>query len=494
MFGRIAASPSKSFLAVLVAFVAGAVLHAAAERPWGAVAVIALAASFVAGVVLRRFAVPRLAATVLVAAFAGMARYDLALASLPSPAVLDGSERSFTGILAAEPRHGIDGTVLLMDRVFVSSDGRESLVGARMELRTKLPVDAVPGDRFRWSCRPVPLEGVRSDAAIFLRGIGWRCRPRSLPERVGTAESGSARFAAAAKGRLRGAVGRLVPEPSASLLLGLLVGDRDGLPRDVADAFRRTGTAHVLAVSGYNVSRLVGAFVLLFALGGIVRRRASVGVAAAVIAFAAFAGAEASVVRAAVMGCTGVLATALGRRYHGTNAFMLAAAAMLAFQPLLLRHDAGFRLSFAAVAGLHAFGPPLSRRLKFLPEFAGIRSSCAETLGATLTTLPLVLRDFGILPLFGPLTNVVVAPLVPLAMAAGFATLACSFLTPLAFVPAFAATVTLRLLVAVVTASARLFPVVEARIGTATMALLYAWIFLLWFALHRVDVLCEEKG
>lgn len=493
MSGRVAASPSQSFLAVLVAFVLGIAVHAAFERPWGIAAFAAFGSvALPVAAVTRRS--PRLAALLVVLVCAGIVRYDIALASLPEPVALDGGERTFTGILSSEPRRGIDGTVLLMDRVFVSSDGRESPVGARMEVRTKLPVDAVPGDRFRWSCRPTPLDGVRSDAAIFLRGIGWRCRPRSVPERVDFSGRGLARVAAAAKGKLRDAIGGLVPEPSASLLLGLLVGDRDGLPRDVADAFRRTGTAHVLAVSGYNVSRLVGAFVVLFALGGIARRRASAGIAVGIIAFAAFVGAEASVVRAAVMGCAGVLATALGRRYHGTNAFMLAAAVMLAFQPLLLRHDAGFRLSFAAVAGLHAFGPPLSRRLKFLPEFVGIRSSCAETLGATLMTLPLVLRDFGVLPPFGPLTNVIVAPLVPLAMAAGFVTLACSFLTPLALVPAFVATVLLRLLVAVVTTSARLFPVVEARVGTATMVLLYAWILLLWFALHRLDVLCEEKG
>ncbi len=493
MFGRVAASPSQSFLAVLVAFIVGISAHSLAERPWQAFAFAACSSVALVAAALARGHGPRFAAFLLAAACAGVARYDVALSPLPAPAALGGVERDFTGTLASEPRHGIDGTVLLMDRVFVSTGGA-SPVGARMEVRTKLPVDAAPGDRFRWSCRPSPLEGERSDAAVFLRGIGWRCRSRSVPERVGTTGNGVMRFAVATKGMLRAAIGRLVPEPSASLLLGLLVGDRDGLPRDVADAFRRTGTAHVLAVSGYNVSRLAGAFVILFAVGGIARRRASAGISAAVILFAAFVGAEASVVRAAVMGCAGILATSLGRRYHGTNAFMLAAASMLAFQPLLLRHDAGFRLSFAAVAGLHAFGPPLSRRLRFLPDFAGIRSSFAETIGATLMTVPLVLRDFGILPVFGVLTNVAVAPLVPLAMAAGFVTLALSALTPFALAPAFAATALLRLLVAIVTASARTFPVVEARTGTPTMAILYAWIFLLWFALRRIDALCEEEG
>lgn len=494
MLRPIAASPSKSFLATACAFVAGIAVHAMTERPWGiAVPAFLAAAAIVIAVIAWRSPESRVVFLVLASFCAGVARYDAAVASFPSPAVLDGSERRFSGVLAREPRYGVEGTVLLMDRVFVSSGGGEIPIGMRMEVRTRLPLEAVTGDRFRWSCRPVPLERERSDAAIFLRRVGWRCRPRTVPERVAVADGGPFRVAAAAKARLRSAIGSLVPEPSSSLLLGLLVGDRDGLPWDVTDAFRRTGTAHVLAVSGYNVSRLVGAFVMLFACVGVARRRASAGIAAGVIAFAAFVGAEASVIRAAVMGCAGILATAFGRRYHGMNAFVLAAAAMLAFQPLLLRHDVGFRLSFAAVAGLQAFGPPLSRRLRFLPEPFGIRTSCAETLGATFMTLPIVLRDFGLLPVFGPVINVVVAPLVPLAMAAGFATLLLSAFPPIALIPAFVATEILRLIIALVTASSRAFPVIEARIGPATMILLYAWLLLLWYGLRRGDALCEER-
>jgi competence protein ComEC len=495
MFRRVAASPSKTFLATACAFVAGVALHAVSERQWGAAPFAVASCAALVGVIAT-WRVPHVRLVFLVAAFvcAGVARYDYALAVLPAPAALEGGERQFSGVLAGEARIGAEGTVLLMDRVFVTDDGREKPLGMRMEVRTRLPMDARPGDRFRWACRPEPVDATRYASAVFLRHVGWRCRPHVVPVRDAAEGGGVRRAMASAKARLRATVGELVPEPSSSLLLGLLVGDKDGLPRDTADAFRRTGTAHVLAVSGYNVSRVVGVIVILFACVGLAKRRASAGVAACVIIFAVFVGAEASVTRAAVMGCSGILATSFGRRYHGPNAFMLAASLMLAFQPLLLRHDAGFRLSFAAVAGLQAFGPPLARRFRFVPDVAGIRSSVAETIGATLATMPLVLRDFGILPVLGVLTNVIIAPLVPLAMAAGAVTLVFSPLVPLALLPAYAATALLRLIVAVVSFAERTFPVLDARVGVPGMALLYAWLFLLWYGFRRVDALCEEKA
>jgi competence protein ComEC len=289
------------------------------------------------------------------------------------------------------------------------------------------------------------------------------------------------------KERLRRVAGVLLPEPESSFLLGLLIGERQGIPDNLAEAFRRTGTSHILAVSGYNVSRLVDIFFILFACAAVRRRRAAGLVAVAILGFVAVVGGGASVVRAAVMGCTSLLAAGLGRRYSGLGALLAAAAVMLAANPLILRHDIGFQLSFAAVWGMHALGQPLTRRLVFVPEAFGLRQTMGETLAATLMTTPVVLQAFGRLPLIGPLVNLLVLPLVPWAMfAGGLAVLLGSFHAAAGLPLAFLAGLTLRLIEGIILAASYIAPLnIAVVVGPVAAAALYFWIWLLWFALSR---------
>jgi competence protein ComEC len=141
--------------------------------------------------------------------------------------------------------------------------------------------------------------------------------------------------------------------------------------------------------------------------------------AGSVIGFAALVGGQASVVRAALMGCIGLLAVIVARQSGGGGALWLTAAAMLAWSPLSLKHDVGFQLSFAAVWGLGAFGPKMTEAVGFLPASLGIRQSAAESLAATLATIPVIMFVFGRLPLIGPVVNAVILPLIPLSMLLG---------------------------------------------------------------------------
>ncbi len=101
--------------------------------------------------------------------------------------------------------------------------------------------------------------------------------------------------------RLLSVVYRLYPDPEASLLAGILLGDETGIPRDVAQAFRDTGTAHIIAISGFNITIIAGYFSRLFGrlLG---RWRGALVAGVAIAMYTLLVGAGASVVRAAIMG------------------------------------------------------------------------------------------------------------------------------------------------------------------------------------------------
>jgi competence protein ComEC len=219
----------------------------------------------------------------------------------------------------------------------------------------------------------------------------------------------------------------LFPGPPGQFLLGILLGQRDGLPDDLTQAFQRTGTTHVLALSGYNTSLVLG---LVIAVLG--RRPAAVVASLGVLAcFVVMVGPAASVLRAALMGGFLLLGRVFGRPQAAGRALLVTAAGLLLVRPWSLRYDVGFDLSFLATAGILYFEPPLAHRFRRLPGFC--RDALAVTLAAGLPTMPVIAGVFGLTSLIAPLANLVVVPLVPVLMAAGAGVTLISFISePLA--------------------------------------------------------------
>ncbi len=219
----------------------------------------------------------------------------------------------------------------------------------------------------------------------------------------------------------------LFPEPSSSLLAGLLTGARRGLPADVSEAFRRTGLTHIIAVSGTNITIILAVIgTALFFLP--VRKRFLPSIAA-IILFSTFVGGSASVVRACIMGILGLLALQTERIGNARLSILWTAALMLLWNPLSLWYDAGFQLSFLAVIGLTEWRGRLERPLRHVTQTLGIREALMATLSAQITAVPWVLYRFELLSLVSPLANILVAPLVPIAMLLGFVSTILGFLS-----------------------------------------------------------------
>jgi competence protein ComEC len=230
------------------------------------------------------------------------------------------------------------------------------------------------------------------------------------------------------KERALAVIYRLYPEPEASLLAGILLGVDTGLPADLQQAYKDTGTAHIIAISGFNITIIAALFVALF--GRLLGPRR--GILAALLGIALYTflvGASASVIRATLMGGSALLARQFGRRQNGINTLAFIAALMAVFNPYL-PWDVGFQLSFAAALGLILYAQPLQdwvtrllARLAPLPAAQKIAQPISDffllTLAAQLTTLPVMAWHFGRISLVSLIANPFILPAQPAVMLLG---------------------------------------------------------------------------
>lgn len=209
----------------------------------------------------------------------------------------------------------------------------------------------------------------------------------------------------------------VIPKPQSSLMAGILLGARRGLPQKITDNFNATGISHIVAISGYNITIIV---ILINSLAKFLGRRLSFYLGVSVLlGFIILTGGSASVIRAGVMGFLLLFASIIGRQYRILPALFLAAFIMLALNPRILFWDIGFQLSFMATLGIVLLMPLLETITSKMPSWFGAKELLLTTLSAIAATLPLTLFNFERLSLVAPLVNLLVLPLVPPSMLFG---------------------------------------------------------------------------
>ncbi|MEK7620658.1 MAG: ComEC/Rec2 family competence protein [Patescibacteria group bacterium] len=365
----------------------------------------------------------------------GVLVYDLIPHEPPSIADVPSSAVRVEGVISAEVERRVDGQRVVLDEVKYVEDPREGKLLVWMPLYPEVDY----GDRLVFNCRverPEPFEGFAYDTYLATKGIYAVCfQPQYVDVHTssGTSVVG---VILTIKAFATDTVRDVLPEPHASFLSGLLFGGSTALSGDLKDDFRATGTSHILAASGYNVSifsvMFLG-FILSTRLG---RRRGLILTTILLVLYVIIAGASAAVVRAGIMGLLVVLGKWISRKAYMLNVFLLTASVMLFFNPLLLLYDVGFQLSFVATIAIVTLTKPWSERLEFIPDTLGLRETFAGSLAATVFTLPIVLWNFGTISLVSPFANLLVLPLVPYAMAAtGVAILVGGTLGPIPLRP-----------------------------------------------------------
>jgi competence protein ComEC len=221
---------------------------------------------------------------------------------------------------------------------------------------------------------------------------------------------------------------RLFPDPESSLLAGILLGVDTGLTQKLQQAFKNTGTAHIIAISGFNMSIIAGLFVVFFSRFLGPRRGAALAILG-IILYTILVGGGAAVVRAAVMGSLALFARQVGRRQFALNTLLVVALLMCLWNPLYI-WDVGFQLSFFATLGLILYAEPFSQFAngiitKYFPastaeHFAELFSEFVLlTLAAQLTTIPIMAYHFQRISLVSFLANPFILPPQPAVMILG---------------------------------------------------------------------------
>ena len=426
-----------------LAFLIGLVLGRGLPYPWwmwAAGGAAAIGAAWVEQRLLKRWenyrklrSFTRLPLALLLAALLlGLARQAPAHEITPNDLVYYNNKGvlHLTGLVSRAPLDGAGVQYLWVEAQQVALFPGEAAAGPVVSVSGQVEVILPPGMPHRYG------------DLLELQGSLTGPEPGSLTETISqmgypavhlVAQDAGSPFLALLDGLRRQArltLQQILPSPESDLLVGILLGVNNDLPEAVVKAFQDTGTAHIWAISGFNIAILAGVFLTLF--GALLRHRrlpAALLSVAAITAYTLMVGASPSVVRAAVMGGMGMAGRLLGRRQVGSNSLAFTAAVMCIFDPAL-PWSLSFQLSFLATLGLVAFGEPLQERLKNWLE-RRLNENWAQrisgpvgeyfllTLAAQATTLPFMVVAFQRLSLSAVLANPLVLPVQPLVMILG---------------------------------------------------------------------------
>jgi competence protein ComEC len=263
------------------------------------------------------------------------------------------------------------------------------------------------------------------------RGVEYQIRYPTITVVAEGRQGGMVGMLYALKAQFVSALGRVVPEPAQSLAVGLLLGIKQSMGQELEDVFRDSGIIHIVVLSGYNLTIIAGFLMLVLSYGFGIRVRVTVGIIA-ILLFATMVGWSATVARATIMAILALLALMLGRRYVVLRALCLAGALMIVHNPFLLVYDIGFQLSFLATLGLIVVAPRLEIAVLIGQWWQPVRQFLIATIAAQIAVLPLLLYHTGEVSLVAIATNVLVLPVVPLAMLLSFLTGLAALLLPVA--------------------------------------------------------------
>lgn len=343
----------------------------------------------------------------------GLWRFDLTL-----PGVSTIPETTFEGRVTEEGRYD----------VLVQDDATRMKIAVAKRQRA--------GDRVRVSCSRIePI--AHDEKAVFdaRKGAWFKCRGSVSVVRLGQGSAWDPRRVLATWRRvLTLRIQGIMPGDAGALLSGILYGER-GLSQETSAAFKTAGMTHLIAVSGSNIAIVISLFVPFFLFLGYRRQPAIVIAGGAVVIFVLFVGAQASVVRAALMGWLALLARVFGRKASAGRLLAIAATLIVLFDPWALAFDAGFALSFLATWGLLSWSRSIGERLQWMPEVFGLREAASTTVAATLVTFPYSLWAFGGASIAGLLTNLFAVPIGGLAMIWGAVAVALGPVIPIMALP-----------------------------------------------------------
>ncbi|MBK8021393.1 MAG: ComEC/Rec2 family competence protein [Chloroflexi bacterium] len=404
----------------------GGILYAAsgpieAVPLWLGLATLSVAVA----ILLRRFS-PLL----ITAAALGILRFELQGMSSPLATFNDTSVVTLEGVIGAEPDRRDTAIQIRLEVESLFQNGSIHPVAGNVLVSAPTTFVGEYGSRIRATgVLETPPESDRFSYADYLaRAEIYSLMPRARITLLDVPARQDLRSALLSfRSRASRVIDDAIPDPSASLLAGILLGDERGLSPEVSDAFAETGAAHVIAISGFNMA-ILGGFMTRVLRQLKVRPVPAALISVAIIAlYAAFVGGSPGVVRAALMTSLVFIASAVRRKPYLPTSLAFAVLLLSALDPLML-WDVGFQLSVFAVLGLAIFASPFAAAHDHLfsglptvlnPLSGLLRESITVSLAALVFTLPLSALTFGRLSPAVVLVNALIVPVQPAIMLFG---------------------------------------------------------------------------
>jgi competence protein ComEC len=217
---------------------------------------------------------------------------------------------------------------------------------------------------------------------------------------------------------IRGSFYQNLSPTAAALAAGFLIGETRDIPTTIYKRFRDTGTLHLLAVSGSNVALVVLSFMFLLQPFSLSRRKRAVVLLFVIFLFALLSYGEPSVMRASIMAALVIAAGVLERRYDLNNVIAATALIILLSDPTQL-YDVGFQLSFVTAWGLIFITPQVAESLRRYHSRLWYRLLIFPlmiSVIAQVCSMPLIVLYFHRLPVISVVANLIIVPLVSIAV------------------------------------------------------------------------------
>ena len=222
------------------------------------------------------------------------------------------------------------------------------------------------------------------------------------------------------KEKFLGVINSQIPEPDSLLMGGLILGEKAPFSQDFTQKFIDTGTIHVVALSGYNVTIVAEWIMKVFAF---LPQHLGIGIGIfAILLFILMTGASSTAIRAGIMATLALIARATGRNYDVARALLLAGIVMILFNPFVLVFDVSFELSFLAAFAVIFLAPRIEKYFNWVTPKFGLRDIVSVTCAAYIFVLPFILYKMGNLSLTALPANVLILPFIPITMLFGFLT------------------------------------------------------------------------
>lgn len=286
------------------------------------------------------------------------------------------------------------------------------------------------GDRIRFLgaiSPPVGFEDFNYPRYLQARGIDHVARSVTGVEKIGEAEGWHRfrRLLYQIKVSIDAAIRQSVRAPESEILIGLIAGDRVGLPEALTETFTLAGIVHILSVSGYNVAVILKTFAGVI-LGWLHKRLVFILTIILALSYFLVTGGNAPILRATIFGLLAASGELLGRRRHMLLLLLWTAVLMALLNPLIVRYDLSFGLSLLATLGLVLFSPLIERGFTTRSLGVGwpvaLREALVTTLAAQTLVIPILAFHFQTVSLLSLPANLLILWAVPYAMFFGLLT------------------------------------------------------------------------